>query len=83
MPSFTIKQLDDRVLERLRRRAREQGKSLSALIRELLRRSVGLEPGAPSYSDLSDLAGSWSKEELEEFQRNVQLFERIDPELWD
>lgn len=83
MSSFTIKQLDDRVLERLRSLAREQGKSLSALIREILRGAVGLEPGPRVHSDLADLAGSWSQEEWEEFQRNVQVFERIDRELWD
>ena len=42
----------------------------------------GLEPGAPSYSDLSDLAGSWSQEELEESrQRQDELRAQIERAL--
>ena len=32
--------------------------------------------------DLDALAGGWSKEEVKTFQKNTQIFERIDEDVW-
>ena len=32
--------------------------------------------------DLMRLAGSWTDEEFQEFEKNVALFEEIDDEMW-
>lgn len=37
----------------------------------------------PPYNDLDELAGSWTRQEAEEFNRFVaENFERIDPDDW-
>ena len=82
VPSLTIKQIDDRLLRRLREQARKRNLSLNAYVRELLARSVGLEPGVETFTDLSDLAGCWSEEEAQEFRINTEPFNKIDEDLW-
>ena len=43
--------------------------------------SRGLNP-IRKKRDLSALAGTWSQEEADEFDREVRRFEEIDDELW-
>ena len=33
-------------------------------------------------SDLDHLAGTWSREEAAEFERNTAVFEQVDEDLW-
>lgn len=82
MASLTIKKIDDLLLERLRELSRKRGQSLNALVRDLLARSVGLEPGVETYADLSDLAGSWTEADEREFLANTRPFREVDEELW-
>ena len=83
MPSFTIKQLDERLLARLRDQARKQNVSLSAYVRAALAKSVGFHPGRETFDDLADLAGSWSRQEAEDFEKNTAGFGEIDDEMWN
>ena len=32
--------------------------------------------------DLSDLCGTWTKRQYEEFQKNMDYFNQIDSEIW-
>ena len=48
----------------------------------VLQRGLGLEPSPKPKLDLSGVVGGWSAEEVEEFERNLQLFEQIDEEVW-
>ena len=41
----------------------------------------GIDP-EPEYHDLDDLAGTWSKEDEEEFDRVQTGLAEIDEELW-
>jgi hypothetical protein len=43
---------------------------------------MGKEPIFKKHHDLDALAGRWSKEEAKAFQKNIQIFERIDEDLW-
>jgi plasmid stability protein len=54
MASITVRNLDDQVKHRLRRQAAENGRSLEAEIREILRRSADLPngPGPKTGLDL-------------------------------
>ncbi len=56
--------------------------SLNALILQILRGSLGLSTSARLVHDLDALAGSWSREEAEEFAAAVLSFEEIDTSLW-
>lgn len=82
MASLTINGLEDRVLERLREQARQRNLSLDALVRQILARSVGLEPEPPAYSDLNHLAGSWTAKDAAEFLESTRPFREIDEGHW-
>ncbi len=40
------------------------------------------QPEAKIHHELDHLAGGWSDEETEAFHRNIQIFEKIDEEIW-
>jgi plasmid stability protein len=82
MPSLTIKELDSRVLDRLRSQAKKRGTSLNGLVKEILQSSVGLAPGVKTFSDFAGLAGTWTAKDAKEFEKSTRRFEKIDPELW-
>jgi len=46
-----------------------------------LRRAFGLDE-QPYDNGLRALAGQWSQEEFDEFERNTAVFDEIDEELW-
>ena len=75
--------LDANLLDRLRRQAEKHGLSLNAFVRQLLARSVGLQPGVETYDDLDDLAGTWSPRQVHAFEQHTQPFREVDPELWE
>lgn len=58
-------QLDERTHERLRRRAFEKGCSISALVRELLARSLGVAkaPHQPSIKDFTFIGAGRSRQD--------------------
>ena len=47
--------MDEKVIERAREAARQQGKSLNAVIREFLERFAGTQPGAEAAAELLSL----------------------------
>jgi len=71
-------------LERvLRRLAKETGQSLNRIAIGLLERGAGLERKPRAlHHDLDHLAGSWSAEEADAFDRDLAEQRRVDPELW-
>ena len=58
-----------------------RARALNRTLIRLLREAVGLNP-TRKKRDLSALAGTWSHEEADEFDREVRQFEEIDDELW-
>lgn len=77
----TIRDIPDDLEHALRQRARRSGESLNRTMVRLLREAVGLNPPRKKR-DLSALAGTWSQEEADEFDRQVRRSEQIDAELW-
>ena len=61
---------------------RRRGTSLNRTVLELLAQALGLGSSAPHTNGLADLAGTWSKVELEQFEQAVALTEQIDEEVW-
>jgi hypothetical protein len=80
--SLNIKQIDERLLRRLRELARSKHVSLNTFVRQLLARSVGLEPGVQTYTELHDLAGAWSEEDEKELLDATEPFRGVDESLW-
>jgi hypothetical protein len=77
---YTIRQIP-RVLDAaLRRRAREQGKSLNEVAIEALVRGAGVGQIRERQRDLSDIAGTWHKDRA--FEQAIAAQDTIDKELW-
>ncbi len=64
----------------LRRRAREQGKSLNEVAIEALARGAGISGRLGRERDLRDVAGTWRKDRA--FDRALAAQDAIDEELW-
>ena len=77
---YTVRAIPRAVDQELRRRARQEGKSLNEAAVEALTRGVGLGIERVRQRDLSDLAGTWAEDE--EFDRAVRKQHRVDRKLW-
>lgn len=84
MKSFTIRGVDEEIRSRLEQQAQQSGDSINTTMLKLLRKALQLdrEKPYPEHHDLDSLAGTWSPEEREQFDRFQKSFEQIDDELW-
>lgn len=80
MPNLSVRGLDTATLARIRSVARRRRVSVNRVIVETLREQYAA--GQPEYHDLDALAGTWSKEEAEEFEAAIAPFGEVDAELW-
>ncbi len=79
---LTLRGIDPALRSALVAEATRLGISLNALILQLLRGSLGLSSDQQLTHDLDALAGSWSRQDAEEFLAAIQDFEEVDPSLW-
>ena len=86
---ITVRNLPPDVSELVRRKAKEEDLSLNKAVIRLLKERIELAKGPsrakeePSvYHDLDHLAGTWTDEEADEFDRSLKEQRRIDAELW-
>ena len=77
---YTIRTIPDAVDRAVRQRARQESKSLNAVVVEAIARGLGLDAGPAVHTDLDDLVGTWQEDP--EFDRAVAAFERIDEDAW-
>lgn len=84
MATMTLRGVDERCIEVLKERAKQEGTSLNTLMLRLLREALGLEKKKRDtvYTDLDALAGTWSDNDAAEFAQATSVFEKIDEELW-
>jgi hypothetical protein len=79
---LTLRGVDPALRSALETEAVRLGLSLNALILHTLRGVYQSGHDSPLHHDLDALAGSWSREEADEFRAAVEAFEEIDPMLW-
>lgn len=84
MANMSIRGIDDQSLMRLKDLAAKEGSSLNSLVLRLLQ---GTGPASPSgalqrFDDLDALAGTWSDQEAQVFERSTAAFSEIDASLW-
>ena len=77
---YTLRNVPHSLDAALRRRAREQGKSLNEVAIEALARGAGLSGERGRQRDLRDIAGTWQNDRA--FDRAVAEQDTIDRELW-
>lgn len=69
MADFLVRDIDERVAERLKELARQKGWPLNDVILSLLKQALGLaEPEPPPVpGDIARLSGAWNDEEARAF----------------
>jgi hypothetical protein len=85
MTNLSVRGVDDTAVARLKEQAKSRGISLNAYLVELIQKSAGVRTKTgrrPEYRDLDDLAGTWTTEDIHEFEESQRAFNRIDEELW-
>lgn len=84
MATMSIRGLDDKILARLKNQAEQEGGSLNSLVLRLLQNNNATTQlnGLKKFDDLDALAGTWSEEEAQAFERNTAAFAEVDSALW-
>lgn len=80
MATMIIRGLGDQALARLKNQAEQEGISLNSLVLRILQGTgTSIQPGAlKKFDDLDALAGTWSVEEAQAFERNTAAFSEVD-----
>ena len=82
MGYLTVRDVPGDLTKALRKETRRRGKSLNQTVIDLLTQALGLDWESAEKNGLEKLAGSWSQEDLESFERSTAIFETIDEEQW-
>lgn len=84
MATMSIRGLNEKALQSLKRRAASEGTSLNALVLTLLEgEDVGSQRNkSPTFDDLDALAGTWSAKDAKAFNDATAAFGEIDAKLW-
>jgi len=77
---YTIRKVPTVVDVALRRRAREQGRSLNEVAVEALARGAGVSGERVCQRDLRDVAGTWRRDRA--FERALAAQDTVDEEMW-
>jgi hypothetical protein len=78
MDKITLRNIPQAVEVAIRGIAAKNGESLNKTIIALLQKSLGLDVADGKKRDLSKLAGTWTKQDELEFNKNIDIFEKID-----
>jgi hypothetical protein len=83
---ITVRNLDPRLQEEIRRLAAAEDISLNKAALRLLRKGADLEEGRPSRpvigGGLDHLFGTWSEKEAKEFDAALRSCEKVDRDFW-
>ena len=86
MKQLTIRGVDDRLHQELRTRAAQRGMSVNRYVLGVLKDAVGLGNNSAlrdvEFDDLDHLAGTWTRQDYEEFSDQFENQRVIDAELW-
>jgi len=84
MKSLTLHAMDDQLADQIRRRASEQSISMNELAKRILAEGLGIKTPAkpPHRDDFAPFCGTWSEDDLEDFNRRVADMESVDAEDW-
>jgi hypothetical protein len=82
MKAMTLRNIPEDLARELEREKTRRGGSLNQLAIDLMKEALGLAEGGRRSNRLAQLAGSWTPEDLAEFERATAPFEQVDPELW-
>ena len=78
---YTIRGITPTLGSRLQKQALKEGKSLNAMVLEILAKQVGVDADATEFLDLESLSGVWAKDS--EFDRALESQRIVDEEKWN
>jgi hypothetical protein len=84
MKTITVRGVDPELDRAIKSRAEGDSISVNQWVLKILKKATGMEkePLFRKHHDLDELAGGWTKEDAAAFQKNTQIFERIDEDVW-
>jgi hypothetical protein len=86
MKAITLRDLPPELKRAVEERAEREGLSLNRTVIRMLQEATGLGPSGKRevvrHHDLDHLAGTWTKEEADEFDRALAEQRQIDEEMW-
>lgn len=86
MKSFTLRGIDDKLYDEIKKRSADKSTSINKFILTLLKVNTGFKKEkkyTKSYSDLDELFGKWSREEYDLITKKIISERAIDKELWN
>ena len=81
MKTLTIRNVSSELAKALEEEQRRRGKSLNQTVLELLATALGIGPDK-RRNGLAALSGTWTGDDLAEFEDATACMEQIDEELW-
>lgn len=84
MTTMTLRGIDEAISGALKEKARREDTSVNTIMLRILKESLGIEKKKRIviYDDLDHLAGTWSLNDLSEFENATVAFEKVDEDMW-
>lgn len=82
MKYVTIRNLPPQVADALEREKQRKHKSLNQTTIELLAQALGVSRQSKQGNGLASLAGGWTEQQWESFEKSVAVTEQVDEGLW-
>ena len=84
MTQITLRGVDAEIEYKIRKMARESGKSLNRVILDIIYNYTGHRNKEKKYpaDSLRNLAGGWNEKDASEFLESIKSCEQIDEEMW-
>ena len=85
MKTVTIRGIEAPLAEKLKKTAKNEGKSVNQLVIDSIKDRLGERSEkrfTAVYHDMDHLFGKWGQEEFEEIQGKIDAERKIDKELW-
>ncbi len=82
MKTMTIRNVSPDLAAALEAEKSRRGLSLNRTVLAVVEEALGVSDEAERSNGLGRLAGSWTEDEFNEFERAVQPFGEIDEEVW-
>ncbi len=85
MANVSLRGISEEVKNELKTEARRRNQSVNALLLSFINKGIGRQEKRSyrtQYSDLDELAGTWTEEDAAEFEAAISSFNEIDESLW-
>ena len=82
MGQITVRGLDPEIENKIRQIAKTRHLSINSVLTEIIHQTLGEKKRKPAAATLKSLAGTWSRQEGDNFINAIAWFEQIDEEIW-